>query len=109
MENDKTIWTKLKKKKAAIGGLIFIIFTALISIFAYLLIGDQSPNANNQKAEIALKSPGFNSSGILLNNNRFDQKKGIVNRLLFGAEKPYDWYPIKNAELESQEDRYQRM
>lgn len=81
------------------AGLIFIIFTALISVFAYVLIGDQSPNANNQKAEIALKSPGFNSSGILLKNNRFDQKKGIVNRLFFGTEKPYDWYPIKNAEL----------
>ena len=97
MENDKTIWTKLKKKKAAIGGLIFIIFTALISIFAYLLIGDQSPNANNQKAEIALKSPGFTSTGILLKNNRFEKGEGFINRLLFGSEKPYDWYPIKSA------------
>jgi ABC-type dipeptide/oligopeptide/nickel transport system permease subunit len=99
LENDKTIWKKLKKKKSSMGGLIFIIFTALISLFAYILIGDQSPNANNQKAEIALKNPGFTSSGILLKNNRYEEKEGIINRLLFGEEKPYDWYPIKNAAL----------
>ena len=81
------------------GGLVFIIFTALLSLFAYVLIGDQSPNANNQKAEIALKNPGFVSSGILLKNNRFDQGIGLMSRLFYGAEKPYDWYPIKNAEL----------
>jgi peptide/nickel transport system permease protein len=95
--NDKTIWGKLKKKKSAMGGLIFIIFTALLSIFAYFTIGDQSPNANNQKAEIALKNPGFTSLGILIQNNRYEKEEDILTRLLFGAEKPFDWYPIKNA------------
>ena len=63
------------------------------------MIGDQSPNANNQKAEIALKNPGFTSSGILLKNNRYDPKRGFVTRLLFGAERPYDWYPVKEAKM----------
>jgi len=81
------------------GGLVFILFTALLSTFAYLLIGDQSPNANNQKAEIALKSPGFSSSGLLLKNNRHELNVGFIQRLAFGAEKPYDWYPIKEAKL----------
>jgi len=81
------------------GGLIFIVITALMSLFAYILIGDQSPNANNQKAEIALKNPGFQSSGILLTNRRYEEKKGFFTRLIFGAEKPVDWYPIKSAEV----------
>ena len=80
------------------GGLLFIVATALISIFAYLLIGDQSPNANNQKAEIALKNPGFSSVGILLKNNRFVEKAGIFEKIIFGGEKSYDWYPIQKAE-----------
>ncbi len=99
MGNGKSIWTKLRKKKSSMGGLGFIIFTALLSIFAYVLIGDQSPNANNQKAEIALKHPGFCSLGILLKNNRFEKETGFFNRILFGAEKSYDWYPIKEAEI----------
>lgn len=79
------------------AGLVFIALTAVISIFAYVLIGDQSPNANNQKAEIALKSPGFTSQGILLKNNRYKKESGLINKLLFGTELPYDWYPIKDA------------
>lgn len=81
------------------GGLVFIFFTALLSIFAYVLIGDQSPNANNQKAEIALKNPGFTSSGILLKNKRFEHAEGFFQGLAFGAEKPFDWYPVKEAKL----------
>lgn len=81
------------------GGLVFIILAAVLSLFAYVLIGDQSPNANNQKAEIALKNPGFVSSGILLKNKRYEAEVGWVSKLFYGAEKPYDWYPIKNAEL----------
>lgn len=81
------------------GGLLFIIFTALMSLFAYVLIGDQSPNANNQKAEIALKNPGFHSVGILLKNKRYEGEKGFFNSLIFGAERPYDWYPVKSAEV----------
>ena len=81
------------------GGLIFIIITTFLSLFAYLLVGDQSPNANNQKAEIALKSPGFHSNGILLHNYRFDDEIGFFSKLLFGAEEPFDWYPIKSAKV----------
>ncbi len=81
------------------GGLVFIIFTAFLSLFAYVLIGDQSQNANNQKAEIALKSPGFVSNGILLDNYRYDDEIGFFHKLFYGAEKPYDWYPIKDANL----------
>lgn len=79
------------------AGLVFIVLTAVLSMFAYVLIGDQSPNANNQKAEIALKNPGFTSNGILLKNNRFDEESGVFSQMLFGAEKPFDWYPVKSA------------
>ena len=79
------------------GGLLFICVSALLSFLAYLVIGDQSPNANNQKAEIALKSPGFTSKGVLLKNKRFSNEGGVISRILFGAEKPYDWYPVKEV------------
>ena len=81
------------------GGLIFIIVTSFLSLFAYLLIGDQSPNANNQKAEIALKKPGFTSSGILLKNKRFESQTGFFEKLFFGGEGTSDWYPVKNAKI----------
>ena len=102
MDADKSIWGKLKKKKSSMGGLIFIIITSILSVFAYLIIGDQSPNANNQKAEIALKQPGFSSSGILLKNKRFEKDEGIFKKLVFGSEESSDWYPVKQAEVTSE-------
>ena len=84
------------------GGLLFIIATALLSIFAYIIIGDQSPNANNQKAEIALKNPGFTSVGILLRNNRYEKEVGFFDKIIFGGEKPFDWYPIQKGEYTSE-------
>ena len=79
------------------GGLIFIIGTALLALFAYFLVGDSSPNANNQKAEIALKGPNFTTQVIILKNNRFDDDITVIDRFMNGAEKPYDYYPIMNA------------
>lgn len=98
MAEQKSTWTKLKRKRSAIAGLMFIIGTALISLFAYVLVGDQSPNANNQKAEIALKGFNFTTQAIVLKNNRYGAESSLLNRFLFGAERPYDYYPILNAQ-----------
>ena len=78
------------------GGLFFILGTTFLAVFAYFLIGDSSPNANNQKAEIALKSPNFSTEVIILKNNRFDEDVSILDRFIDGSEKPYDYYPIRN-------------
>jgi len=79
------------------GGLLFILGTTFLAVFAYFLIGDSSPNANNQKAEIALKSPNFSTEVIILKNNRFDEDVSILDRFFNGSEKPYDYYPIMDA------------
>lgn len=81
------------------GGLIFIICTGILALFAYFLVGDSSPNANNQKAEIALKSPNFTTQVIILRNNRYEDDRSILERLMNGAEKRYDYYPIRSAEV----------
>jgi len=81
------------------AGLIFIFFTAFLALFAYMLVGDNSPNANNQKAEIALKSPNFSTQSIILKNNRFEDGKSFFEKFLFGREKAYDYYPIKDAKV----------
>ena len=81
------------------GGLVFIVFTALISLFAYMVIGDQSPDANNQKAEIALKGTNFQTDVIILKNNRYEPNQSFFTRFVSGAEKQYDYYPIQEAKI----------
>lgn len=64
-----------------------------------MIIGDQSPGSNNQKAEIALKEAGFSTQSIVLKNNRYMGNTSFTSRFIYGAEKPYDYYPIQDAKV----------
>jgi len=78
---------------------MFIVASAVLALFAYVLVGDTSPNANNQKAEIALKGVNFTTEVIVLKNNRFAEEESLLHRFLFGAERSYDYYPIREAKV----------
>lgn len=46
------------RRPMAVSGLVIIICAALLSIFAYQVIADDTPDANDQHVDIALASPG---------------------------------------------------
>lgn len=52
-------WRKLKRNKAAVAGLVFIMAAVFIAFFAYWLAPDPSPNANRMILEISGQGPGF--------------------------------------------------
>ncbi len=81
------------------AGLIIILAASLLSVFAYLIISDSTPGANNQKVEIALKSPGFKTKVLLLKNKRYRGNVPFWRFVISGREEPYDFYPIKAARL----------
>lgn len=81
------------------GGLTIIVVSAVLSAAAYLIIGDQSPDANNQKAEISLKDAGFSTDVLILNNKRYAEGASWLSQIAGGREKPYDYYPILDATL----------
>jgi ABC-type dipeptide/oligopeptide/nickel transport system permease subunit len=63
------------KSKVTLFSLLFILLVSAISVFAYLLIGDSSPNANNQLPELALRKAG-NKSKILVIDNAQETEGG---------------------------------
>ena len=50
-------FNRLKKNKGAIFGLATILLLTFLAVFAYLFIGDKTPDANSQISEIALARP----------------------------------------------------
>ena len=91
------------RKTSFIVSVAFIALCSILSLLAYVIIDDQSPFANNQKAEIALKDPGFSTNTILLKNNRFSSAPSFIQKMLHGAEAPYDEYPIKSITIEEKQ------
>ena len=49
------------RNKVAVSALVFIAGLFFLSLIAYLIIPDNTPNANRQLSSIALKPPGFST------------------------------------------------
>ena len=78
--------------------MLFIVICTIVSLFAYLLIPDNSPNANSQFPTIALQSPGFKTKVLSVPNNRtVDQP--LWNHLVSGKQQVNDYYLYKDIEF----------
>ena len=53
------IWSGLLKKRSALFGVTIITISVLLAFFAFLIIPDDSENANDQLSQLALRSPGY--------------------------------------------------
>lgn len=56
------VWNKFRKNQLAYLGLLFILLTAFLSLFAVVLSPDNSPQANTIHLALAAKKPGFQVS-----------------------------------------------
>lgn len=54
----KKVWLKFKRNKFAFGGLVFILLLMIMGILGYLVMPDDSPNANVQILQLNKKKPG---------------------------------------------------
>jgi peptide/nickel transport system permease protein len=76
----------------AMTGLIFILFACLVSILGYLVTPDPTPFANDQKPELYIRQPGFESKQLYVRKNEAFEKKDFFSKMLFGEDPPYVSY-----------------
>lgn len=93
--------TKTKKHDwLAIWGTLWIGLSAVISVFAYVLAPDHSPNADQQFPELALKSPGFKAVFLTIpDTGRVASSQ--VQDWLFGASVDQRWIALSEVHEES--------
>lgn len=89
------IWQRLKKNKTAFAGLIIIIFSILIAIFAYVIAPDNTTNADLQTVEIQAKKPGYSQLFLKIPDPK-PGKNNFFSRLLNGSAVQYRFIPIKS-------------
>ncbi len=89
----------LMKRPLTLVSMVFIAACVFISICAYLIIPDNSPSANNQLPEIALKSPGFNTDVLKMRTNNQGSQSHWLIESFTGFKKDFYEQPYKNMEL----------
>lgn len=87
-------WRRFKKNKPALIGLYLIFVFALLAVFGYLIVPDSTPNANDQKLEIALKHPGFRIKELLIRRNEPSHKTNLFSKMMFGEESDFKFAPF---------------
>lgn len=93
--NQRDPWRRLRKNKAAITGMLIIVFCVFVAIFAYYLSPDSSPNANRMIVEIGGRKPGFTQQFLKLPREIIATGETFPERLLFGKKDKYDYIPIE--------------
>ncbi len=100
---------RLLKNKAAVFGLFIIFISVLIAIFAYAIIPDKTPNADEQILEIATEKPGFSIEMLKVRKNRDVPQPNVFSFLLNGKDNPYQMIPMNSYEIKGGQifvDRY---
>jgi ABC-type dipeptide/oligopeptide/nickel transport system permease subunit len=87
-------WRRLKKNKGAVFGLVVIILSVLVAIFAYFIAPDSSPYANRIILEIGGEKPGTTRDFVKVRKEKEVSATGFFQQLASGKEDKYYYVPI---------------
>ncbi|WP_443944752.1 ABC transporter permease [Pedobacter sp. AW1-32] len=99
----KKIWIKFKQNKLAFAGMIFILLVILMGIFGYLIMPDQSPNANTFQVSLAKQKPGSRFQFLIINRNEKIKQVNVFERMLFGQTPNFKGIPITGFEIKGKD------
>ncbi|MCZ4242725.1 ABC transporter permease [Pedobacter punctiformis] len=90
----KKVWLKFKRNKFAFAGLIFILLLMLMGILGYLIMPDDSPNANVMHLQLSNKKPGRSFQFLIISKNDKVKEAGFFERMFYGREPNFKSIPI---------------
>jgi len=99
----KKVWLKFKRNKFAFGGLVFILLLMVMGILGYLIMPDDSPNANVQKVQIAKQKPGAQFKFLIIERYDHIEKVGLFERMLNGQTPTFKSIPITSYKIKGKD------
>jgi peptide/nickel transport system permease protein len=94
-------WQRLKKNIGAMFGLVVILLSTLIAVFAYFISPDSSPYANRIILEIGRQKPGHQQTFLKAKKEKEVSSPGLLSWLIKGKEDQYYYIPIVNYETKN--------
>ena len=79
----------------------FVLFWALLALFAYLVIPDKTPNANRQILEISTKKPGFEVDMLMVPKETPPQKTSFIDFLFNGRPDDCIYLPFDSIRVDA--------
>lgn len=92
---------KLKSDSLAMVSLFFIVFSALVGLFAYFIMPDSSPDANESMSEIRKQYPFFKATIVKIALNKEPSETRFWQRLIAGVEPRYKPYAVSDFRLDN--------
>lgn len=90
----RKVWLKFRRNKLALSGLIFILLLMLMGVLGYLIMPDDSPNANTMHLQLTNKKPGRSFQFLIISKNPKVKKVSFFERMLYGQEPNFKSIPI---------------
>lgn len=100
------IWQKLWQNRVAIAGLVYIITMAVMGLLGYLIMPDDTPNANDGAVQIQKQPPGFEVTMLKMRKNTHYEERSWLQKMLKGQESPYILQPISDYEIDGVKINY---
>ena len=94
-------WQKFRQNIQGMTALTVIALVLLISIFAYPLIPDATPNANRQNLELATQKPGFKVKMLKVRKDNFIPATGFLHKMFLGEKDRYTYLPISSYSFQN--------
>lgn len=91
-------WRKFSGNRLAMPAFIFVIISIIIATLGYLIIPDNTPKANRQALELAVKPPGFSVLTLRILKSEEYRKEGFLHWMLFGKRSAYQYIPVQIVE-----------
>lgn len=91
---NRKAFLKFKRNYFALTALLVISFLCLISLFAYVIAPDHTPNANEQFQKLSQKPLGFHVQMLQLKKNN-TPSTNLIEKLLYGYEREFTFLPIE--------------
>ncbi|MDQ0637340.1 oligopeptide transport system permease protein [Pedobacter sp. W3I1] len=98
----KKVWLKFKRNKFAFGGLVFILLLMVMGILGYLIMPDDSQNANVQILQLNKKKPGSTFTFLIISRNPKVKKLNFFGRMLDGQTPTFKSIPITSYKIKDQ-------
>jgi len=92
-----TIWRRLLHNKPAMVGLFIIGIATLIALLGYLIMPDQTSNANNTIVQLQKRPPGFTVPVVkVMDRQTSTASNNLFYKMLFGETQRFTEYPFRS-------------
>jgi ABC-type dipeptide/oligopeptide/nickel transport system permease subunit len=78
------------------AGLGLIVLATLVALLGYLILPDDSPDANNTIVQLQKKPPGFAVTLLRIPAGDPPPPAGVLRKMLFGQPRAYTEFPIRS-------------